>query len=204
MDTNSLRRYMISEKVLARTSNGSWYWRSDTPEAARPGFTYEQLREAHYELSSNGVARQLTGRGKTRFTSAELESRMRDLGVRDPDIMRARMLLRELLSTSPDGGIWTVTDPWKMLWQRQAEVKKRLLVDKRLPAIPTDPADRRLVARWFADMLQVGIPYTDAQLGKRGWAFLFGDIAAIKQLLLAEGLIEPVEGGVAKYGLGML
>ncbi len=45
-DTNTMRRYMITEKVLARTSNGIWYWRTDTPEAQRPGFSFEQLREA--------------------------------------------------------------------------------------------------------------------------------------------------------------
>ncbi len=205
-DTNSMRRYMISEKVLARTSNGSWYWRSDTPEAQRPGFAFEQLREAQHTLSSTGVARQLTARGKKRFTSDELAARMRELGVHDPAAMRARMLLLELLSPSADTAFWTVTDPWKVRVAREAEVKKRLLMDKRLPTLPvlpTDPADRLLALRWFADMLIDSAPYSDAELAKL-WRFYFADADALKQALLEEGLLEPVAGGVAKYGLSLM
>ena len=187
-----------------RTPDGSWYWRADTPEAQRPGFDFEKLPEAQDFLSSKGVAVVLRGRGQTVFTSAELEKHMRKLGVRNPAAMRARMALVEPLSASPDNTVWTLTDPRKLAAQREGEVKKRFLVNNRLPAISTDPADRRLVLRNFADMLPTGMLCDDAMLASRGWAFRFGDVATIKQLLLDEGLIEAVEGGVVKYGLSTM
>lgn len=120
--------------------------------------------------------------------------------------MRARMLLLELLSPSADRAFWTVTDPLKVSAARAVEVKKRLRVDKRfptIPSLPTDPTDRTLALRWFADMLIDSAPYSDAELTKL-WHFYFADVPALKQALLAEGLLELVEGGVAKYGLSMM
>ena len=187
-DTNSLRRYLISEKVLARTSNGSWYWRTDTPEAQRPGFLFERLQPAVHEFSPAGIALLLRGKGKLSHTRAVLDARMRELDVRDLDAMRVRMVRLEWLSPSEDGSTWTVTDPRKIALARDTQVKKRFMVDGKIQALPDGPADRRLVLRWFAGLLDRGRLYTDAQLNQL-LRHLFANVPALKTQLLAEGLL---------------
>ncbi len=194
-DTNSLRRYMISEKVLARTANGSWYWRADTPEAQHAKFSFEQLAVAEHQFSPEHFALQLKkGRRKLSFTRETLDARLSELGVRDIDVMRARMIQRELLRASDDGSQWTITDPWKMQVTRHEAVKKRFLVKGNIPALPQDPADRLLVLRWFTDILNHHATYDDVQLA-RIWHHAFADVPALKRLLLDEGLLVAVKDG---------
>jgi ArsR family transcriptional regulator, arsenate/arsenite/antimonite-responsive transcriptional repressor len=193
-DTNSLRRYMISEKVLVRTANGSWYWRADTPEAQHAKFSFEQLAVAEHQFSPEHFAQQLKGRRKLSFTREALDARLRELGVRDIDVMRASMIQRELLLSSEDGSQWTITDPWKMQVARTIEVKKRFLIKGNIPALPHDPADRLLVLRWLADNLNRYATYDDVQLA-RIWHHAYADVPALKRLLLDEGLLVAVKDG---------
>ena len=193
-DTNSLRRYMISEKVLARTANGSWYWCADTPEAQRAKFSFEQLAPATHAFSPDHFALQLKkGRSKLSFTREGLDARLRELGVHDVNAMRTRMVQRELLA-SEDGALWTMTDPWKMRVMRLAEVKKRFLVKGNIAALPDDPTDRLLVLRWFSDTLDRYATYDDVQLA-RIWHHAYADVPALKRLLLEAGLLVVVKGG---------
>ena len=192
-DTNSMRRYMISEKVLARVSNGSWYWRADTPEAQRPSFSFEQLHPAEHEFSPEDIARQLKSKSRLSLTRAALDTHMRNLGVHNIDDMRTRMIRLELLSASDDGATWTITDPNKVMGLRSLAVKKRFMVDGKIPALPSDLADRLLVLRWFADHLDRHRVYTDKMLANL-WRRLFADVPTLKNLLLAEGLLVPAKG----------
>ena len=195
LDTNSMRRYMISEKVLARTANGSWYWRADTPEAQRAKFSFEQLSPAAHTFSPEHFALQLKkGRSKLSFTRERLDARLRELGVRDMETMRASMIQRELLSPSEDGSMWIVTDPWKVRIARAEAVKKRFLVKGNLPALPQDPTDRAMVLRFFTDWLERYSTYDDARL-VRMWRHAFADVPALKRWLLEAGLLVAVKGG---------
>jgi biotin operon repressor len=210
-DTNSLRRYMISEKVLVRTSNGSWYWRADTPEAQHAKFSVEQLAPARHAFSPESLAQQLQGRkilsyprkeeaiqlhsrGMLSYTRKELDAHLRELGVRDLEAIRTRMVQLELLSPSKDGKTWTMTDPHKLWKQRNEAVKARFLVKGNIPAIPTDPDDRILVLRFFTHFLQRHDTYDDAQL-TRTWKHAYADVPALKQQLLDEGLLIELKDG---------
>jgi DNA-binding transcriptional ArsR family regulator len=210
-DTNYLRRAMISEKVLARTSNGSWYWRADTPEAGRAGFIVDALAPARHNLSPRGVARQLNNgiplsaknQKQVSFDRATLDARMRDLGVRDVAKMRARMELIEVLVASPDGKTWRVTDPKRVRDQRNADVARRFVIDGKVDALPSNPADRLTVLRWFADMMPAHLPVSDRDF-TMCWRRFTANPEMPKRPLIEAGILERVdETHLVKYGLSM-
>ena len=194
-DTNTMRREMIGEKVLARTRNGDWYWRADTAEALGTKFAPEQLPLAKHSFSPESLVLQIKRKSKGGFTRAALDARLRELGVRDVNAMRARMLHRELLNTPDGGATWMVTNPREQMIRRHQEVTARFfLVKGRIAELPTDPTDRLLVLRWFADRLDRDDSYDDAQLG-REWRYTFADLPALKRALLDAGLLVATDDG---------
>jgi hypothetical protein len=128
------------------------------------------------------------------YTRKELDAQLRELGVRDLEAMRTRMVQLELLSPSADGKTWTMTDPHKLWMQRNEAVTTRFMVKGKISAIPTDPDDRMLVLRFFMHYLQRHDSYDDAQLA-RIWRYAFADVPALKQQLLDEGLLIALKDG---------
>jgi len=141
------------------------------------------------------LRRRSKGSGLTR---GALDARLRELGVRDVDGMRARMIRLELISSSDGGALWAVINPVERMMTRMEEVKARFLIKGRLAALPSDPADRTLVLRWFTDRLDRDDTYDDAQLA-RLWRHAFADLSGLKQALIDAGLLVATPDG--RYGL---
>jgi DNA-binding MarR family transcriptional regulator len=194
-DTNTLRRYMITERVLDRISNGSWYWRADTPEAALPGFNPHDLPPAQHELSPRTLVLHL--RPKTDYTAHEVDTLFAQLGAQNAAAARAQLLREDRLSVSNDGQLWRVANPAQVanlrIQRMQSVIAKYFRKGEPLHW-PSARDEQLELLRWFSLDLNRGKTYSDAQLTKK-WHGRYPDVDAMKRMLLDAGFIIQSEAG---------
>ena len=198
-DETTIRRALIDNGILTRTANGAWYWRADTPEAISSGFSVEQLRSADssglsdLEMPLALLAFRLIGTGQSSFERQDLEERMRILGINEVSLICDRMTELGLLAISDDGNTCNVINPRDLVRTQTLTYDGRFTFENGL-MLPSDPWARATVLRSYANTLDRGSHYDDAQL-EQVWRCGIANLRELKQTLLAEGLLIELENG---------
>lgn len=198
-DETTIRRALIDNGILTRTANGKWYWRADTPEATDPDFSIEQLRTAESSASSDFkiplalLVFRLLGTGQSSFERHELEGRLRTLGVKDVGLVCDRLTKQGLLTCPDDGAICTVINPQELVKTHARDYDGRFTFENGL-MLPSDSWARAIVLHSYANTLDRGRHYNDAQL-EQVWRHGIANLRELKKTLLAEGLLIELENG---------
>ncbi len=217
------RNSLCGMNALSRTRDGRMYWRSDTPEAALPGFRPETLAPSDYQLSDEIVFAQNTIKQNWRggkmvlpndgrqievmrrylampfvprkpYTAAQIDVILKRICAGDSASNRALLVKHGILRTQGDAYVLPdVTDDMRSEWGRREWMRKNMLIDGRLKEIPTESNQRLIVLQWLAEKLVPHRVYDDAQLNLLITRF-HDDAQPLKQELVSLGLIRAESG----------
>jgi biotin operon repressor len=128
IDATELTRTLVEAQLLARTPDGHWYWRVDSPtvragaeftpellpqaDIARPD-PWERWRDGRLLVSDdpqrqrlNLIALALRFKSGQTYSQAEVEAILRQYSEGDPTALREAMLHEQLIRQHDDGTYW--------------------------------------------------------------------------------------------------